>query len=57
MPTDVIKVVAAKREAAAQADANNAIMLMSLIVCLIVLVLLFVSPSLANTMCLVGRFE
>ena len=57
MPTDVIEVVAAKREAAAQADANNAIMVTSLIVCLIVLVLLFVSPSLANTMCLVGRFE
>jgi len=57
MPTDVIEVVAAKREAAAQADANNAIMVTSLIVCLIVLVLLFESPSLAQTMCLVGLFE
>jgi hypothetical protein len=57
MPTDVIKAVAAKRKTAAQADANNAIILMSLIVCLIVLMLLFVSPSLAQTMCLVGQFE
>jgi hypothetical protein len=57
MLTDVIKALALRRKGVAEAQTNDGIMLMCLIICLTVLTLLFASQSLARAVELIGEIE